>query len=188
MSKLKRFASQNTPDSWKQVANEINREFRHVGNLISKILLKKISSRSLSLSLILQIDKFSTGSLFNRVYLTNSWLVKVGLYSLHVSDHDSMELVLTDSTEVSMRTNDTPSTQFLKITIKPAVSCPSKFTPFNIRLNSFEYKDFCEKIAHEVRLACDVVIKQSLPEQFLDAFKQQLALNDKYQYRRSVGN
>ena len=117
----------------------------------------------------------------------NNWLVKVGLYTLNISDHDSIDLSVTDSIEVTLRTNDTPSSQFLNILVKPAQTCPAnKFKPFNIRLNSFEYKDFCDKIHHEVKLACEVVIKQSLPEQFLDAFRGQLALNAKYRFRRDV--
>lgn len=155
--KLSSFSSHN---SWKEAANEINREFRH-------------------------IDKFSTGTLFNRVYLTENWLIKVSLYTINVSNHDSMHLVLTDSTELDLSINNAPSTQFLNIVVKPIPGRKS-FKEFKIRLNSLEYKDFCDKLQNPVQHACDVVIKQSLPEQFLDSFRRQLSLNNKYQMKRNV--
>lgn len=152
------------------MANEINREFR-------------------------QVDKFSSSSpsLFNRVYLTDTWLIKVSLYTVDVSRQDeSMELVLTDSTELDLNVHNAPATQFLTIVVKPRQLEPPPrrlFDEFRIRLNSLEYKDFVDKLSQQqqaVRHACDVVIKQSLPEQFLDAFKRQLALNNTYQMKLSV--
>jgi hypothetical protein len=161
--KLRRFAQQNAQlgSSWKEVANAINREFRHV-------------------------DKFSTGTLFNRVYLTDNWLLKVTLYTLDLSDHQSMQLVLTHSTEVDLNINATsPSTQFLNILVKPS-NVERQFKEFNIRLNSLEYKDFSDKLQNPVSHACDVVIKQSLPDQFLDSFRKQLDVNRKFQIKRDV--
>lgn len=158
--RLKKFARQQTANSWKEVANEINREFRHV-------------------------DKFSTGSLYNRIYLTDNWLVKVNLYSLNVCNHDNTELVLTHSTELDLSIqSSTPSTQFLNILVKPISA--GHFKPFYIRLNSLEYKDFTDKLQHPVQHACDIIIKQSLPDQFLDSFRQQVMLNGRYRIRQDV--
>jgi hypothetical protein len=157
--KLRNLASSRSDLAWKEVANEINREFRN-------------------------IDKFSTGSLFNRIYLTDNWLVKVNLYTLSVSNHHNTELVLTHSTELELSIHSTtPSTQFLNILVKPN---DVRFSPFYIRLNSLEYKDFTDKLQQPVRHACDVIIKQSLPDQFLDSFRRQVTANAKFQARRDV--
>lgn len=97
-----------------------------------------------------------------------------------------MHLVLTDSTELDLSINNAPSTQFLNIVVKPIPGRPKSFDEFSIRLNSLEYKDFTEKLQNPVQHACDVVIKQSLPEQFLDSFRRQLSLNAKYTMKRDV--
>lgn len=146
--------------SWKQIANEINVEFRH-------------------------IDKFSTGTLFNRVYLTDNWLIKVNLYTLYICDNQSVELVLTHSKEVNLTIDGSPSIQYLAILVKP-LDATSTIKPFYIHLNSLEYKDFTDKLQAPIRQACDIIIKQSLPEQFLDAFREHVFLNPVYRAKRDV--
>ena len=145
---LKKFASPQqqqtatSPDSvWKSVASEINIEFRHV-------------------------DKFSSGTLYNRIYLTENWFIKVNLYSLIVCRHEHTEFELTHSNEIHLTYDGTPSIQYLNIQVKPTHS--ALFKPFSIFLNSFEYKDFNDKLNSPVKEAANIIIKQSLPDQFLD--------------------
>jgi hypothetical protein len=146
---------------WRHAANQINVEFRRV-------------------------DKFSTGSSFyNRIYVTDNWLIKVNLYSVNLCRLDSMDLVLTHSTELSLSVDQTsPSTQYLSILVKPTVE--SRQRPFYIQVNSLEYKDFNDKVNTPIRSTCDIVIRQSLPDQFLEAFQQQIANNGSVQVKRDV--
>lgn len=53
-------------------------------------------------------------------------------------------------------------------------------------MNSFEYKDFNDKLQRPVIEACDIIIKQSLPEQFLGAFREQINENDIYETKVEV--
>ena len=48
----------------------------------------------------------------------------------------------------------------------------------HFRLNATEYSDLKEKLHSPIRMARDVVIKQSLSDRFLDAFKKQVDEND----------
>lgn len=146
--KLKKFARAST---WKQLANQINIEFRRV-------------------------DKFQTGSLFNRVYVTDNWLIKVSLYSIDFCPNELLDLTLTHANEVNLTQDGSPSTQYLHILVK-SLDNNLKMKPFYIRLNSLEYKDFNDKLNRPVREACDIIIKQSLPDQFLDAFRMQISDN-----------
>lgn len=146
--------------NWNQVANEINIEFRRV-------------------------DKFSTGtSFYNRLYLTDNWLIKVNLYSLNLCKQADADLTLTHSNELNLTTDGSPSMQLLSILVKPVASTGQK--PFYLKLNSLEYKDFNDKLTRPVQAACDIVIKQSLPDQFLDSFRNQVELNGVFQFKRSV--
>ena len=135
--------------NWNQIANQINVEFR-------------------------RIDKFQAGSLFSRVYVTDNWLIKVSLYSIDLCPNDTIDLTLTHANEVNLTQDGSPSTQYLHILVK---STDNKIKPFYIRLNSFEYKDFNDKLNKPIREACSIIIKQSLPDQFLDAFRQQISEN-----------
>lgn len=156
-NKLRKFSETK---NWRQVANQINTEFR-------------------------RYDKFTSGnSVYNRLYLTDSWLVKVNQYSLNISPSQNIDLTLTNSIELNLAYDGAPSHQLLNILIKPIEQ--SLFKPFNIRLNSLEYKDFNDKLNLPIRQTCDIIIKQSLPEQFLDAFKDTVMRNETYIETRQV--
>lgn len=138
-------SSSNSNSDWKSIANEINTEFRRV-------------------------DKFSSGTLNNRIYLTDNWLLKVNMYSLTVCRLQDAEFVLTHSNDIHLTYDGGPSIQYLNILVKPVADSRSRnvFKPFSIFLNSLEYKDFNDKLNIPVKEACNIIIKQSLPEQFLD--------------------
>ena len=153
---LKKLATNSTtvlasPDSaWKSVANEINIEFRRV-------------------------DKFYSGTLNNRIYLTDNWFIKINLYSIVVCKNQDAEFVLTHSNDINLTYDSTPSIQYLNILVKPCTAQSNqdensrvKFKPFYIFLNSFDYKDFNDKLNSPIKEACNIIIKQSLPDQFLD--------------------
>jgi hypothetical protein len=145
--------------NWKQAANQINIEFRRV-------------------------EKFSTGSSFyNRIYVADNWLIKVNLYSVNICNLDTIDLQLTHSTELNLSIDGSLGTQYLSILVKP---CNLFQKPFYIQLNSLEYKDFNEKINKPIQTKCDIIIKQSLPDQFLDAFQQQVIANGSVQVKRDV--
>jgi hypothetical protein len=145
--------------NWKQTANQINIEFRRV-------------------------DKFSTGSSFyNRIYVTDNWLIKVNLYSVKICNLDTIDLELTHSTELNLSVDGSLGTQYLSILVKP---CNLFQKPFYTQINSLEYKDFNDKINKPIQTTSDIVIKQSLPDQFLDAFEQQIESNGSVQIKRDV--
>lgn len=160
---LEKLAQLNSNSSWKQIANEINIEFRRV-------------------------EKFSSGSLNNRFYLTDNWFIKVNLYSIKFCQHRDAEFILTHSNDIHLTYDGSPSIQYLNILVKPLGEANSNnnFKPFYIFLNSLEYKDFNEKLNIPVKEACDIIIRQSLPDQFLDSFREQVNINPTFKLKRSV--
>jgi hypothetical protein len=167
-------------------------------------ILKKLASiagsdfkeqiRSIN-SEIKNVDKFSSGSLFNRIFVTNNWLLKVNLYSLNICKHKDYEFILTHSKEFELMHERNPCFQLLNILVRPVQSSNQsehqprprkKVEQFYIRLNSFEFKDFKEKLDRPIQKACDVIIKQSLPDQFLEVFCEHVFSNPSYKLKKDV--
>lgn len=161
VKKLKLIASKEENSvNWKTIVGRINTEFRNY-------------------------DKFSSGTnIIHRVYITNNWLIKVNLYDLNLIKIDNVSLHLTHAHEVRLTPEGNMNTQYLNILVRPRVHLYVK--PFYIRLNSLEYKDFKDKMLLPIEEEAGIVIKQSLPDQFLDAFIQQIDLNEKFRLKREV--
>ncbi len=108
------------------------------------------------------------------------------MYSLNICNNSNAELTLTHATDLNLTQDGTSNTvQYLNILVKPLNN--KNFKEFYIHLNALEYKDFTEKLQAPVREAAEVIIKQSLPDQFLDAFRQQVLINPPFPYSRNVG-
>ena len=159
VSNLKTLAASENDISWRVLVNRINNEYR-------------------------AIDKFTSGSMFNRIYVTNNWLLKVNLYNLYIINNQNITLQLTHANNVKLTQEGNINQQFLNILVKPANTLV--FKPFYICLSSFEYKDFKDKLLLPIEEAANICIKQSLPEQFLDSFVEQISLNEKYRSTREV--
>lgn len=159
-----RTLSSNNQLTWQNEASKINIEFR-------------------------RIDKFSAGSLYNQIFVTENYLIKIGLYTINICQLQNVDLILTHTNEFKLTQGGGLGTQYLNILAKP-VAIPNRpiIKPFNLRINSFEYKDFNDKLYKPVIEACNIVIKQSLPEQFLDAFREQINQNTKYETKLEVNS
>ncbi|XP_063431374.1 E3 ubiquitin-protein ligase TM129-like [Mytilus trossulus] len=139
----------NNAGSWRAVASSINVEFR-------------------------RFDKFTSGPHGRRVIVTDSWVMKTSTYFLNIAHQNDIHLTLSKSEEHSLSYESMTSVQYLNISV---VSINKKVTPFQIRLNSLEYRDLKEKLSGPIRNARNIVIKQSLSDQFLEAFHEQVNLN-----------
>lgn len=136
--------------SWRAVASSINVEFR-------------------------RIDKFSSGiPTGRRVIVTDSWVIKTSTYFVHVAHQNDIHLTLSASEEHNISYENMTSVQFVHIDV---VSINQNIPPFSIRLNALDYRDLKEKLQTPVRNARNIVIRQSLSEQFLHAFAEQVSLN-----------
>ncbi|XP_069779857.1 E3 ubiquitin-protein ligase TM129 [Narcine bancroftii] len=138
--------------SWRAVASSVNMEFR-------------------------RIDKFASGAPGARVIVTDTWVMKVTTYHVHIAQQQDIHLTLTESRQHELCPDLNTPVQFLTIrvgTINPHI------TPFDIRLNSTEYGELREKLHTPIRNAHNVVIHQSLSDMFLDTFKIQVELNQRY--------
>ncbi|KAI5945855.1 E3 ubiquitin-protein ligase TM129 isoform X2 [Manis javanica] len=137
---------------WQAVAASVNTEFR-------------------------RIDKFATGAPGARVIVTDTWVMKVTTYHVHVAQQQDVHLTVTESQQHELSPDSHLPVQLL--TIRVASASPT-VQAFNIRLNSTEYGELCEKLRAPIRSAASVVILQSLGDLFLETFASLVEANPAY--------
>uniref|UniRef100_A0AC11EBM2 Transmembrane protein 129, E3 ubiquitin ligase n=1 Tax=Ovis aries TaxID=9940 RepID=A0AC11EBM2_SHEEP len=137
---------------WRAVASSVNTEFR-------------------------RIDKFATGVPGARVIVTDTWVMKVTTYRVHVAQQQDVHLTLMESQQHDLSPDSHLPVQLLTIRVasaNPAVQA------FDIRLNSTEYGELCEKLRAPIRSVANVVIHQSLGDLFLETFASLVEVNPAY--------
>lgn len=137
---------------WRAVASSVNTEFR-------------------------RIDKFATGAPGARIIVTDTWVMKVTTYRVHVAQQQDVHLTVTESQQHELSPDSNLPVQLL--TIRVASASPA-VQAFDIRLNSTEYGELCEKLRAPIRSAAHVVIRQSLSDLFLDTFASLVDANPAY--------
>ncbi|XP_034036811.1 E3 ubiquitin-protein ligase TM129 [Thalassophryne amazonica] len=124
-----------------------------------------------------RIDKFSTGPPGAQVIVTDSWVLKVTTYGVSMALQSECHMTVTESRRYQFSPESPSPTQILTLrvdSINPAVR------PFHIRLNSAEFGEFREKLHAPLRNSANVVIHQTISELFLETFKAQVDLNQRY--------
>ncbi|XP_034399396.1 E3 ubiquitin-protein ligase TM129 isoform X3 [Cyclopterus lumpus] len=137
---------------WGSVASSVNTEFR-------------------------RIDKFSTGAPGARVIVTDSWVLKVTTYHIHMALQSECHVTVTESRQHQLSPDQASPAQILTLrvdSINPAVR------PFDIRLISTEYAELRQKLHAPIRNSPNVVIHQTMSELFLETFRAQVDLNQPY--------
>lgn len=140
----------SSPSAWVTVASNVNNEFR-------------------------RIDKFSTkANSVCRVVATDSWLVKITAYRVHILHQRDAILSLESSIDNTLPYNSSLDMQQLCIKV---VSIKEGIPAFPIKLTSLEYKELERKIVNPVVNARQVVVQHSLSDRFLIAFTETVNVN-----------
>ncbi|KAL4232340.1 hypothetical protein ACF0H5_009909 [Mactra antiquata] len=140
----------DSSSSWRSVAASINIEFR-------------------------RIDKFTSGiPTGRRIIVTDSWVIKTTTYYVHVAHQRDIHLTLKASEEHNISYENMTRVQFVHMDVN---SVNVHIKPFTIRLNALDYRDLKDKLQAPVVNARNIVIRQSLSEQFLQAFAEQISIN-----------
>ncbi|XP_047442007.1 E3 ubiquitin-protein ligase TM129 [Mugil cephalus] len=143
---------QASNSSWGSVAANLNVEFR-------------------------RIDKFAAGPPEARVVVTDSWVLKVTTYHVHMALQSQCSVTVTGSRQHHLNPDSASPSEILTLrvdSVNPAVR------PFSIRLNSTEYAEFREKLQGPIINSHNVVIHLTMSELFLETFKAQVDLNPIY--------
>lgn len=136
---------------WRATASSVNIEFRRIDKFCSRT---------------------STGG--SRIYVTDSWIIKTSAYRVDVAHQQNVHLSILRSENHAMSVETQTPVQFLWIEVR---SINLAVKPFILRINSIEYGDIKDKLQSSVRNARSVVVHQTLSDQFLAAFKEQVEAN-----------
>ncbi|KAL8624098.1 hypothetical protein ACOMHN_036101 [Nucella lapillus] len=134
---------------WRDVASAINTEFR-------------------------RIDKFASGTHGRRLYVTDSWILKTTTYYVYVAHQNDIHLMLETSEDHPLSYENSVATQYLNIAVRRV---EPHLNDFSIRLNALEYSDLRTKLQAQVQNARNIMVRQSLSDQFLDAFHSTVSEN-----------
>lgn len=144
-----------SPNAWITVASDVNIEFRRV-------------------------DKFSTkANSVCRVVATDSWLMKLTAYKVHLIHQRDAVLSLESSIDHQLSQDSSMGTQLLNIRV---TSIRDGIASFSVRLSSLEYTGLESKIANPVVNARQIVVMQSLSDRFHQAFLETVNLNPQVTY------
>ncbi|XP_047210180.1 E3 ubiquitin-protein ligase TM129 isoform X2 [Girardinichthys multiradiatus] len=124
-----------------------------------------------------RIDKVVAGVPGARVIVTDSWIMKVTTYHIYTALQSDCHVTVTESRQHQLSPDLTSPIEILTLrveSINPAVR------PFNISLNSADYTDFRVKLRAPIRTSPNVVIHQTISELFLETFRAQVELNQRY--------
>ncbi|CAH1784509.1 unnamed protein product [Owenia fusiformis] len=138
---------------WRAVASSIDIEFR-------------------------RIDKYTSGAHSRRLIATDSWILLTTTYDVQVAHQVDSHLTLIQTENHSLSHEaQVGGIQYLNISVE---SIDNRVPSFIIRLNATEYSDLKDKLTAPIRHAQDVIIRQSLSDRFLAAFREQVSENRPY--------
>jgi len=144
-----RLAAHSTRGSWREVAASVDTEIR-------------------------RIDKFKSVVGNSTLYVTETWLIQVNLYSVDLMQQNDIKLDLCKAEDYTLSPESSTGTQFLEILVSSERSSDHSF---KIRLNSMDFRDLKDKVRAPVDNARQIVIQQSLSEKFIQAFYETASAN-----------
>ena len=147
---IKRLAKYD-PD-WKHVANQINTE-------------------------LLRVDNFTTGNQSRRLIVTDSWIILTSTYDVKIAKKIDVKLEIKGAIDLSHHPDFSHTVQLLDIDV---LNAENGEVIFPIRLTGLEFGEFKTRVAMAIENLRNIVVKQSISEQFVSVFLEQIRQNERY--------
>lgn len=112
------------------------------------------------------------------IIATDNWLLKVTPYNMFCAHQSDTALIVCSSDTHHCSMTNRNSVQFINIEVK---STRADVEPFFIRLNGLDFQDLQDKWARPIVVLPNVVFHATLLDRFIDAFKEQIKLNQVYE-------
>eukprot|EP00116_Pleurobrachia_bachei_P005647 sb/3465909/ len=143
------------PHDWRTVANALATEFRRV-------------------------DKFVHGRGWGKIVVTDTWIVRCGLYTVSAAYQPDIHLLIESTSEYTDPTTQ-QTVQYVNINVS---SINEACHNFSIRLNSLDFDDLKAKLSAPLLNVRNVVFHQTLSDKFELAFRDEVSQNGLYQNSR----
>ncbi|KAI4491749.1 hypothetical protein M0804_003141 [Polistes exclamans] len=140
--------------NWKTVASEIDVEYKRIDKII-------IDTNSIT-----------------RVIVTDNWIIKITSYKLYIAKHNDTALIVSRSDSHALSPSFRGEIQFINIEVKPT---RERAEYFDIRISTFAFKDFQDKVQQQIVILQDVPFHRTLLDRFIDVFKEQASENPIYE-------
>eukprot|EP00118_Oscarella_pearsei_P004600 m.19979 g.19979 ORF g.19979 m.19979 type:complete len:393 (+) comp27939_c0_seq1:36-1214(+) len=151
----RRLAAHNS--DWRSAAASVNIEFRRIDKFVSR-----------------------TGTAGSRIYVTDSWIIKTATYNVHLAHQHDSHLSILKSEEHPMSVETQAPVQYVWMEVRSIRRTAASLAPFAVRINSSDFGDIKDKLHAPVRNARNVVVMQTLSEQFLASFREHVEENGPY--------
>ncbi|XP_053658528.1 E3 ubiquitin-protein ligase TM129 [Anopheles marshallii] len=140
-----------TPDlpDWRSIATNINDEYRR------------------DTKIIIRSNAIST------LVVTESWIIKTNMYVHNIVSQSEAHLFAYKIDTKEVITDTLESAEFVNILVKPLVT---QVKPFTIRMNIRHINELGDRLQRPIVVMPSVQFR-SLTERFVDAFKEEVALN-----------
>lgn len=174
----------NNDTNWIAIAADISVEFRRY-KIKSYLWVKYAFIIIINIyNIDCRIDKICirTNTL-TTIVATDNWLLKVTPYNMYCAHQSDTALIVcsSDSHHCSMANRN--QVQFINIEVK---STRASVAPFFIRLNALDFKDLQDRWARPIVVLPNVVFQVTLLDRFVDAFKEQIKLNQIYETNQVI--
>ncbi|GLV34250.1 uncharacterized protein CBL_00181 [Carabus blaptoides fortunei] len=113
-----------------------------------------------------------------RVIVTDNWLIKVTPYNVYFAFRNNTSLIVTSSDTHTVSVSNQREVQYINIQVKSSLP---HVQPFYIRLNALDFKDLQDKWLMPITVLPSVTFHRTLLDRFVDAFKEQINFNAKYE-------
>lgn len=167
----------NNGNNCKLIVNDINTEYRNENKFIYQI------------------------NAITKVIVTENWIIKIKPYNVYFAHQSDTALIAVkvinqfflpicrlyiknilffclQSDSHSFSQDSVEPIQYVNINVKPTRNGTSEFS---IRLNALDFKDLQDRLHRPITILSGVTFNKSIIERFIDVFKEQISLNEKFQ-------
>lgn len=122
----------------------------------------------------ISLDSYHTDNGSFRLTITRDWLLSPNYYQLNIAKLEDCKINIIDSHTLDVVNNPSIGRQFVKFQVS---SLSHNFSPFLLTLNSLDYNDFKLYLPMPIENLRNVIIRQTLSDQFLEAFVAHVRVN-----------
>ncbi|KAF5273786.1 hypothetical protein FQA39_LY00901 [Lamprigera yunnana] len=151
----------NGDSNWRYTASDINIEFRRINKIV------------------IQVNAIC------KIVATENWIMKITPLTVFMAHQSDASLNVNHCDTHFMSPESSHDIQYVTIEVK---SARQNVNSFNIRLNSFDFKDFQDRILRPITILPNILVHKTLMDKFVDKFKEVVQENTHYAYYQNLEN
>ena len=132
-----------------------------------------------NIALSFRIDKICIKTnAVTEVIVTENWIMKVLPLMVHFAHLSDASLVVNNTFSHALSLYSTEEVQYINIKVQ---SRRNGVQPFNLRLNSSDFKDLQDKVVRDIEILPNINFHVSIVDKFVHVFKEAVRENPRYE-------